>query len=70
MTFDHKYFYKLHEFINTGQIPIGKAQNLADWSEDVDKLLFHLIYYIDATCNPPHEGWAHIELIEPEGENN
>lgn len=63
MEFDAEYFLKLHGYINN-KFTEGVIYEIADWADDADKFLFHLQYYIDATCNVPHKGWKHIELVD------
>lgn len=67
MQFDFQYFCTMIQYINddAGDTFItGAIYKIEDWSSDPDKMLFHLMYYMDATCNAPHKGWRHIELID------
>ena len=61
--FDLSYFTNLILHLNH-KVELDKWHPISNFTKDYDKFLFHLCYYIDATCNPPHEGWKHVELQE------
>lgn len=61
-TFDLPYFQAIQTAIQTQ--PEGVRLDIRAYTKDFEKFIFHLKYYMDATCNPPHVGWKHIELVE------